>query len=109
MANIDKTVERLEKDRIKQDLKIAAAKLSCIAFVKLSASGTHYFFADKNGNNIFDDTDMFKKEFGFPAYEDENTATFIIKGSDDGDTFTLVVTKLGEIIVGANKTIKKNL
>lgn len=109
MANIDKTVERIEKERIKHELQIVDAKLSSIAFVKLSESGTHYIFVDKNGKNVFEDTDMLKKEFGFPAAENENEALFVIKASDAGDKVKLVVPKAGEIAVGELKPNKEYL
>ena len=104
-----KTLEQLEKQKISDELQIAAAKLPSIAFVKLSTSGTHYFFADQNGNNVFADTNMRKSEFGFALPNVENKVTFNIKCSDAGDVITLDIPKDGGLAVGKNKLNKKFL
>ena len=110
MTNIDRTIDIREKERIAREINFAKEKLSEIYSVKISSDGRHYFFADKNGNNVLPKRFFFRNEFGYYIGEDENNAKFAIRLSDDDDATSLLIPKANNgLVIGTEQPDLKYL
>jgi len=90
----------------KQTIIANFRKVKSIQIANVTDNVQKIFFADQNGNNVFSDTILPRKEFGHKVGETQNSVSFgILVGEDD--VLVLTVPKKEPLVVNQDSEVSK--